>query len=60
MVVVEEVDKFKRYSEKSDDVLCTGAEGEQAVQENFWVSDSHDCTEGYLYSGEICSRTSLR
>lgn len=56
MTVIVEVDKSKKYSGKSDDVSCTGAEGQQTVQENFWVSDSHDCIEGYLYSGEICSR----
>lgn len=53
-VEVEEVDKFKRYSGKSD-ASCTGAEGEQSVQENFWDSDSQDC-RGHLYSGEMCSR----
>lgn len=44
VVVVKEVDEFKRYSGKPKDIYIYSIQGlrETSVQENFWVSDFHD------------------
>lgn len=57
---MEEVHEFKKYSGKPADVYSTEGLREKSVQENVWISDSHDCTERDTIQEGSASETSLR